>query len=60
MIYPLAGNFFGNPVSLDFSPYGDLIGLGMDNGLIVIFWHPGSHPGLTLGPLNLSERNTDV
>ena len=44
MIYPLAGNFFGNPVSLDFSPYGDLIGLGMDNGLIVIFGIPAAIP----------------
>lgn len=40
VIYPLAGNFFGQPVSLDFSPYGDLIGLGMDNGLILIFGIP--------------------
>ena len=44
VIYPLAGNFFGNLVSLDFSPYGDLIGLGMDNGLIVIFGIPAPIP----------------
>ncbi|QRN84215.1 hypothetical protein JR338_05600 [Chloroflexota bacterium] len=40
VIYPLAGNFLGQPVSLDFSPYGNLIGLGMDNGLILIFGIP--------------------
>ena len=38
--YPLAGNYIGQPVSLSFSPYGNLIGLGMDNGLILIFGIP--------------------
>lgn len=42
VIYPLAGNFMGRPVSLNFSPYGDLIGLGMDNGLILIFGIPAT------------------
>ena len=38
--YPQAGHFFGKPVSLAFSPYGDLIALGMENGLIQIFGIP--------------------
>ncbi len=42
VIYPLAGNFLGQPVSLDYSPYGNLIGLGMENGLILIFGIPAS------------------
>ena len=42
VVYPLAGNFMGQPVSLNFSPYGDLIGLSMDNGLIIIFGIPAT------------------
>ena len=38
--YLQAGHFFGEPVGLAFSPYGDLIALGMENGLIQIFGIP--------------------
>lgn len=40
LAYPQAGNYFSQPVSLTYSPYGDLIALGMDNGLIQIFGIP--------------------
>lgn len=40
VLYPLAGNFMGQPVSLEFSPFGNLVGLAMDNGLILIFGIP--------------------
>jgi WD40 repeat protein len=44
LYYPLAGDFYGEAVSLAFSPYGDLIALGMDNGLIQIFGIPTPQP----------------
>jgi WD40 repeat protein len=40
LAYPLAGDFYSEAVSLAFSPYGDLIALGMENGLIQIFGIP--------------------
>jgi hypothetical protein len=40
LAYPLAGDFYGEAVSLAFSLYGDLIALGMENGLIQVFGIP--------------------